>query len=34
LVYGYSDSLPMNTNEELFGYIQLFSIFSHLFNEQ
>jgi len=33
-VYRYSDSLPMNINEELFGYFQLFIIFGQLFDEQ
>ncbi len=34
LVYQYSDLLQMNTNKELFGYIWLFVIFGHLFDEQ
>ena len=34
LVYRYSDLMPMNTNEELFGYIWLFVIFDHQFDEQ
>ncbi len=34
LVYRYSDLLPTNTNEELFGYFWLFVIFSQLFDEQ
>ncbi len=28
------DSMPMNTNKELFSYIPLFVIFGHLFDEQ
>ncbi len=31
--FRYSDLLPMNTNEELFGYIWLFIIFDHIFDE-
>ena len=34
LVYRYSNSLPMITNEELFSYIWLFVILGHLFDEQ
>jgi hypothetical protein len=33
-VYRYSDSLPMNINEVLFGYFQLFIIFGQLFDVQ
>jgi hypothetical protein len=33
LVYQDSNSMSTNTNEGLFGYIQLFIIFGHLFNE-
>ncbi len=28
------DSMPMNTNKELLGYIWLFVIFGHLFDER
>jgi hypothetical protein len=34
LVYRYSDSFPMNTNEHLFGHFQLFIIFAQVFNER
>ncbi len=33
-IYLYLDLLPMNTNEKLFGYFQLFVIFSQLFDER
>ncbi len=34
MVHWYSDLLPKNTNEELFGYIWLFAIFGQLLDEQ
>ncbi len=33
-IYRYSDSMPMNTYEELFSYIRLFVISGHLFDER
>ncbi len=33
-IYQHLDLMPTNTSEELFSYIQLFLIFSHLFDER
>jgi hypothetical protein len=33
LVYQYSDSLPTNTNKELFGHFRLFIIIGHVFDK-
>jgi hypothetical protein len=34
LVCRYSDLLPTNTNEHLFGHLRLFVIFGQVFDEQ